>query len=54
MNLAAATITDGVLIVAVEWFPDPRGRTVDAAGGGGVSVNWSGFTREELERLRFG
>jgi len=47
VNLAATTICDGTLIVAVEWVPDPEGRHRDRP----VSVNRSGFARGEIERL---
>ncbi len=46
VNLTAETVEDGVLVAAVEWFRDGPGRAAP------VSVNWSGFDRGELERLR--
>ncbi len=45
-NLTGKTVEDGTLVVEVEWIPEEPGRTRP------VSVNYSGISRGDLDRLR--
>jgi hypothetical protein len=47
VNLSAETISEGTLIVAIDWFPSADGRRRELP----VSVNYCGFTMKEIERL---
>lgn len=49
VNLTAVTVHEETLVVAFVFFSEPDGGY--DAHDGPVSVNWSGFTCAELERL---
>ena len=49
VNLTAVTVHKQTLVVAFEFFSEPDGRY--DVHDGPVSVNWSGFSQGELERV---
>ncbi len=49
VNLTAVTVHEETLVVAFEFFSEPAGG--EYVHDGSVSVNWSGFSQAEFNRL---